>query len=175
MNAIVAISKNNIIGYSNGKLIEKPSIDMKFFTHMTLNGMVIMGRKTWETFKKPLPNRTHIVISKNQELELPKGVHQYFSFQPAFANLQNSWLIGGASLYKQALEFCDGIFITRTKENALEENAIYFPFKNDEISQIFSKNIILYSSNDISIEYYFKTVKNNNLINKASQFFITYS
>lgn len=160
MNAIVAISQNNIIGYQDGSLIDKPSFDMKFFKMMTSfdnDNTVIMGRKTWETFNnKLLPNRRHIVISKNikntsenpELLNVVKDLDNY--------NFNNCWLIGGAQIYKSYLDKCDGIFITRTKTIAPEENAVYFPFNDFELDYIFPNHVLISETPDYTIEYYSK-------------------
>ena len=160
MNAIVAISQNNIIGFQDGSLIDKPSFDMKFFKMMTsfdTDNTIIMGRKTWETFNnKLLPNRRHIVISKNikntsenpELLNVVKDLDNY--------NFNNCWLIGGAQIYKSYLDKCDGIFITRTKAIAPEENAVYFPFNDFELNYTFPNHVLISETPDYTIEYYSK-------------------
>ena len=65
ISAIVAVDNNWGIGY-NGNLLEKIPEDMKYFKELTLDNWVVMGRKTWDSLpKKPLPNRQHLVITRN--------------------------------------------------------------------------------------------------------------
>ena len=83
---IVATGLNNEIG-AKGDLLWRLPKDMLWFKENTLGADVIMGRKTYESFPekyRPLPNRTNIVISRNQSLDLPKGAHLVHSLEEAF-------------------------------------------------------------------------------------------
>lgn len=114
------------------------SEDLKRFKELTKGGTVIMGSKTFfaipEKFR-PLPGRLNIVLSRNENLELPQGVRLANSFEEAMVAAENSqreiWIMGGAEIYKLALEYskdCE-IYITRIKGNATCDT--FFPeFEN---------------------------------------------
>ena len=120
MNIIVAIDENNGIGKNNNLLTHIPE-DLKFFKQKTINSVVIMGRKTLESFpnKKPLKDRVNIVITsdKNYNIEGAIIVH---SLDEAIeeANKYNKeiFVIGGASVYKQFLPFANTLYITQIYE-----------------------------------------------------------
>ncbi len=112
---IVAASENNAIG-KNNDLIWHLSHDLKRFKTLTNNHHIIMGRKTFESFPKPLPNRTHIVISRQEDYKVPKGVIVVSSLQKAIAVAKHDaqpFIIGGGEIYKQAMHIANKIELTR--------------------------------------------------------------
>ncbi len=105
---VVAKAKNNAIGKDNDLLWHLPD-DFKFFKNTTKGHHIIMGRKTYESLGKPLPNRTSIVITRNENFRLPEGHHVVKSFSAALEICENKdldevMIIGGGQIYKQALE-----------------------------------------------------------------------
>ncbi|MBU2950769.1 dihydrofolate reductase [Tamlana agarivorans] len=116
---IVAAAENNAIGKDN-KLIWHLSDDLKRFKTLTNGHHIIMGRKTFESFPKPLPNRVHVVISRQQDYAVPEGVIVVNSLQNAIDFCKNDpqpYIIGGGEIYKQALPVADKIELTRVHEN----------------------------------------------------------
>tara|TARA_B110000444_G_scaffold202254_1_gene194461 strand:- start:142 stop:612 length:471 start_codon:yes stop_codon:yes gene_type:complete len=114
LNAILARSKNNVIG-NDKKLVWNFRCDMKFFKEITMGHTVIMGRKTYESIGKPLPNRLNIVLSR-QDLNI-KGVIVVKSIEEALRVSKNNhdtnpFIIGGAEVYKLAEPYIDKYFIT---------------------------------------------------------------
>ena len=75
VSAIAAMAKNRVIG-KDGDLPWNIPADMKFFRDKTTGHIIVMGRKTFESFPKPLPNRRHVVITRNPDYKVPEG---YFS------------------------------------------------------------------------------------------------
>ncbi len=115
LTIIVAAGENNEIGKDN-KLIWHLSDDLKRFKKLTSGHHIIMGRKTFESFPKPLPNRTHIVISRQENYSAPEGVIVVNSIEEAIKKTQNAsqaYVIGGGEIYKQALPFTSKIELTR--------------------------------------------------------------
>ncbi len=116
-------SKNWGIG-KNGDLMFRLPQDMKFFRETTQNSVVIMGRKTLESFpnKKPLPNRVNIVISRNPDFN-PDGVIVAKTIEDA-VKIANSYenkeifIIGGAKIYEAMLPYADTAYITKVFEDA---------------------------------------------------------
>jgi dihydrofolate reductase len=108
---IVATSKNKVIG-SNNELIWKLSSDLKRFKELTTGHPVVMGRKTYESIGRPLPNRRNIIITRNSEYEV-EGCETVSSLEEALLLTNNDcFIIGGGEIYKQSLEVADKIYLT---------------------------------------------------------------
>ena len=108
---IVAMSKNRVIG-NNNELIWKLSSDLKRFKELTTNNPVVMGRKTYESIGRPLPNRRNIIITRNLEYEAD-GCEIVSSLEEALLLTNNDcFIIGGGEIYKQSLEIADKIYLT---------------------------------------------------------------
>ena len=123
---IAATSQNNALGKDN-KIIWHLPDDFKRFKELTSGHHIIMGRKTFESFPKPLPNRTHIVITRQQNYA-PEGCIVVNSIEGAFEicpKNEDVFLIGGAEIYKLGLPFTDKIELTYINET-FEADA-FFP------------------------------------------------
>jgi dihydrofolate reductase len=115
---IAATSLNNALGKDN-KIIWHLPDDFKRFKELTSGHYIIMGRKTFESFPKPLPNRTHVVITR-QEKYNPEGCIVVNSIEEAFAvcpKNEVAFLIGGAEIYELGLPYIDKIELTLINEN----------------------------------------------------------
>ena len=117
MNIIVAVDKNWAIGYQN-KLLNSIPEDMKFFRETTTGKVVVMGRKTLESFPngRPLKNRVNIVITNQKDYEVPGAVVLH-SVEEALEyvkqyNSDDVYVIGGESIYEQMLPYCDVAHVT---------------------------------------------------------------
>lgn len=127
LSLIVAAAENDAIGKDN-QLIWHLSDDLKRFKKLTSGHHIIMGRKTFESFPKPLPNRTHIVITRQQDYKVPEGVIVVNSMEDAIDAARkdsNPFVIGGGEIYKQALPFATKIELTRV-HHEFEADA-FFP------------------------------------------------
>jgi len=127
LTIIVAASENDAIGKHN-KLIWHISDDLKHFKNLTSGHHVIMGRKTFESFPKPLPNRTHVVITRNLNYKVPEGVILVNTLEDAIKTCSNDpqpFVIGGGEIYKQAILVADKIEITRVHESFTADT--FFP------------------------------------------------
>lgn len=130
MNLIAAVDRNWAIGNKNKLLVSIPK-DMKFFREETTGKVVVLGRKTLETFPggQPLKNRTNIILTKSADYsvngaivvnnidELMEELKKYKS--------EDIYIIGGESIYKQLVDACDVAHITKI-DHAYEADA-YFP------------------------------------------------
>ena len=130
MNIIVNVSKSWGIG-KDGDLLFHIKGDMKFFKETTINNVVVMGRKTLESFPNglPLKNRTNIVITGNRDYQV-KGAVIVHSIEEALKEVEkypaeDVYCIGGDSIYKQMLPYCDTAHVTKI-DFAYEADA-YFP------------------------------------------------
>lgn len=119
MNAIFALDSNNGIGINNSLPWPKNNEDMSWFRQHTLDSVILMGRKTWESIgEKPLPRRDNVVISNQSTVKnCDIAVGGTFpniekKINKMFPNKQK-WLIGGAQLFNQWIPFCEKIVVTR--------------------------------------------------------------
>ena len=111
---IAAVAENNALGKDNKLLWHLPD-DFKRFKNVTSGHYIIMGRKTFESFPKPLPNRTHIIITRQKNYTFPDCI--------IASNLENAlelapkneavFIIGGGEIYKQSIDIADKIELTR--------------------------------------------------------------
>lgn len=129
ISAIVAVDNNWGIGY-NGDLLETIPEDMKYFKELTTNNVVIMGRKTWDSLpKKPLPNRTNIVITsqKKGDENGAKFMTLEDAMRYAIVNRPTDvFIIGGGEIYKKLLPICNRVYITKILKNHKDIDT-YFP------------------------------------------------
>ena len=118
MNIIVAADKNWAIGKDNKLLVSIPA-DMKMFRQETTGKVVVMGRKTLESFpgKKPLKNRVNIVLTSDNSYQVDGAVivHDMDELHEELKkyNSQDIYVIGGESIYRQLLDECDVAHITK--------------------------------------------------------------
>ena len=123
---IAAIAKNNALGKDN-KLIWYLPADLKRFKKVTLGHHIIMGRKTFESLGKPLPNRTTIIITRNKNFT-QHGCIVVNSLNEAIEATkedENPYILGGAEIYKQALNIADKLDLTFVHQNF--EADVFFP------------------------------------------------
>jgi dihydrofolate reductase len=128
ISLIVATDLNNGIGKSNALLCHLPA-DLKYFRQTTTGHHIIMGRKTYESIGRPLPNRTNIIISSNRDLLIP-GCVVVHSLQAAidFAKTQGEtevFVTGGGTVYIEALTMAHKIYLTRIQHQF--EADTFFP------------------------------------------------
>ena len=119
LTIIVATGEDNAIGKDND-LIWHLSDDLRRFKSLTNGHHIIMGRKTFESFPKPLPNRTHIVITRQKDYKVPDGVivvHSLNDALDAARSDHNPYVIGGGEIYKQAMDIATMLEITRVHAN----------------------------------------------------------
>lgn len=124
---IAAAAENNALGKDNDLVWHLPD-DFKRFKKLTSHHHIIMGRKTFESFPKPLPNRTHIVITRNSEYDAGEGIIVVDSIDAALdavLNDDNPYVIGGGEIYKLALDQATHIELTRV-HSSFEADA-FFP------------------------------------------------
>ncbi|UKJ06411.1 dihydrofolate reductase [Solitalea lacus] len=126
ISIVVAKAENNVIGKNNTLIWHLPA-DLKYFKLLTTGNTIIMGRKTYDSIGKPLPNRRNIVISRNTELNIP-GCDVVNSLEEALkitSNENEVFVIGGAEIYKQALTLANTLYVTEVKAGF--EGDAFFP------------------------------------------------
>ena len=131
---IVAVNPQGVIGKDGNMPWHYPA-DLQRFKRLTMGGVVIMGRVTWESLPvKPLPGRLNLVgTSRPDDLELPDGVLACPGLKAALAAAEarapgkDIWIIGGARLYKEALAHADLIDMTHVPDVVEGEGLVFFP------------------------------------------------
>lgn len=131
INIIAAITDNNALGKDN-KLLFRLKKDMAHFKNITTDNVVIMGRKTYESIGKTLPNRVNIVLSRNMESN--EDFYTFDSIEKAIEWSKENYpqkeifIIGGASVYDKALkdDIVDKLYMTKIKQTVEDADA-FFP------------------------------------------------
>lgn len=111
---IAAVAENNALGKNNQLLWHLPD-DFKRFKSVTTGHHIIMGRKTFESFPKPLPNRTHVIVTHQKDYQ-PEGCLVVDSLQKAINVCpidKETFVIGGGEIYRQSIDLCDKLDITK--------------------------------------------------------------
>lgn len=136
LSIIVAIGENNVIGKNNDLIWHLPR-DMKHFKDTTTGHYIIMGRKTFESNGRSLPNRTNVVISRDENYKA-EGCVVVHSLQDAIQEAENDpevFIIGGGKIYAQAMQIADRIYLTKIHHSF--EGDTFFPEVNmDEWKEI---------------------------------------
>jgi dihydrofolate reductase len=129
ISAVAAVGDNGVIG-RGGRLPWRYPEDLWRFKKLTSGHAVIMGRRTFESLPRPLPDRPNLVLTRDPNLRLPEGVLQFTSLEAALQACRESgerevFIIGGAQIYAQALPLCDRLYLTQVHQNF--EGDTHFP------------------------------------------------
>ncbi|NHM00704.1 dihydrofolate reductase [Flavobacterium difficile] len=127
LTLIAATSTNNALGKDNQLVWHLPD-DFKRFKALTTGHYIILGRKTFESFPKPLPNRTHVIITRNKNYEAPEGCIVVSSLENAIEvcpKNEEIFIIGGGEIYKQSIDIADKVELTRV--HTIVEADTFFP------------------------------------------------
>ena len=126
LTIIAALSRTRVIGKNNQLPWNIPD-DLKNFKKLTTGNTVIMGRKTFESIGRPLPNRHNIVITtslhKTEGIEIAHTIQE--AIEKAKARNKEAFVIGGATIYEQAIPFADKLILSHIKKDY--EGVTYFP------------------------------------------------
>ena len=118
ISIIVAMAKNRTIGVDNTLPWRCPE-DLKHFKALTMGHSMIMGRKTFESIGRPLPGRTTVVVTRDPALKI-EGCLIAHSLQEAIkacGNDSQTFIVGGAEIYTQAIDFVDTLYITEIQQD----------------------------------------------------------
>ena len=143
ISIIVALARNRAIGL-NGNLIWHLSADLKYFKRVTTGHTVIMGYKTFLSLpnRKALPNRRNIIISSHLE-QAPEGFELAHSIQEAVNMVhdeEETFVIGGGSIYEQFLPHADKLYLTRIDKEF--EADTYFPYIDFDEWNLIDVNVV---------------------------------
>ena len=155
LSIIVAKAKNNTIGKDN-KLLWHISDDLKRFEELTTGHVIIMGRKTFESLGKVLPNRKHIVFSQNPDFKVNDEnveiVHSMLQLQEYIEDDKENFVIGGEMIYNLLMPYVKKMYVTEIDKDF--DGDTFFPRINDEIwKEISRENGPEDSNNNLKYEY----------------------
>lgn len=134
---VVAADEKNGIGYHNKLLCHLPN-DLKYFKTLTTGHGILMGRNTFDSIGRPLPNRTNLVLSR--QIAFLEGAEVFADIPSAIQyaddiGLTHLFVVGGDSIYKQALSFCSKVYLTRI-HHAFEADAHFVALDSNEWNQV---------------------------------------
>ena len=156
LSIIVAKSKNNVIG-KNNKLIWHIPDDLKRFKTLTTGHTIIMGRKTFESIGRVLPNRNHVVLTRDKNYKINNENVQVvtdISKIDKFINDNNeNFVIGGESIYKTLIDKCQKLYITQINKDF--DGDAYFPQIDDNKFKITEQ--IKGPKDENNFDYYYIT------------------
>ena len=154
LSIIVAVAKNNVIGKDN-KLIWHLPEDLKRFKRLTSNHTIIMGRRTFESLGRVLPNRKHVILCNDQELNIDDEnveVLEDISMLDSYINSdEENFVIGGATIYRLLLPYAKKLYITHINEEF--DGDVYFPEISDDIWKVESTEKGLKNEDPFDYEY----------------------
>lgn len=153
ISLIAAIGKNRELGKGNTLLWDIPE-DMKHFRETTRGHVVVMGRKTFKSIGRPLPNRVNIIVSRDKNYQVPEECLKVASIEEAIEKAiprekSEVFIIGGAQIYSLALPYADKLYITRV-DKEFPEADVFFPDYSE-----FNKVISERTSSDENFSYTF--------------------
>ena len=133
LSIVVAKAKNNIIGKNNELVWHLPE-DLKHFKELTTGHTIIMGRKTYESLGKPLPNRKHIIFSQNPDFKVHEEnvqvVHSLLEIQDLIEGKEEAFVIGGAMIYNFLMPYVKKMYVTEIKQEF--DGDAFFPIIDSE-------------------------------------------
>ncbi len=150
ISIIAAVGKNNELGLNNSLIWHLPK-DLLFFKNITLNHKIIMGRNTYLSLGKPLPNRENVILTSNKidcdELTIIHNIKEILT--KYLNNEEEVFIIGGASLYEYFINYAQKLYLTQI--NKTHNADVYFPAfnKEDFYKDVIDNNI----ENNISYEH----------------------
>ena len=155
LSIIVAKAKNNVIGKDNQLIWNLPE-DLKRFKSMTENHTIIMGRKTFESLGRVLPDRKHVVFSQNPDFQVNdenvEVVHSMLQIQQYIESDEEAFVIGGAMIYGLLMPHVTKMYITQINEN-FEGNIIFPKFDTEKWEVIEREEGIKDENNKFDYEY----------------------
>ena len=154
ISIIVAMGKNNVIGYENKMPWHLPR-DLQYFKEKTTGHTIVMGRKTFESLGRVLPNRKHVVLTR-REIDFPEEVAVINDIQKVIdlsSDLEEElFVIGGGNIYDQFLPYADRLYVTLIEEEF--KGDVYFPtIPLDEFKEVSREKGIKDERNQY--DYYF--------------------
>lgn len=126
ISLVAAVAKNGVIGKSNDLPWYLPE-DLRHFKKLTTGKTILMGRKTFESLGRTLPNRKHLVITRQPNYHAPEGVEVYHAVSAALAAhpSEDIFVIGGGEIFRETIGLADALYITEIEKE--HDGDAYFP------------------------------------------------
>ena len=155
LSMIVAVAENNVIGKDN-KLIWHLPEDLKRFKRLTTGHTIIMGRKTFESLGRVLPNRKHVILCNDMEMNIDNEnieVLEDISMLNEYINSEEEhFVIGGATIYNLLMPYANKLYLTLIHEEF--EGDVYFPeIKEEDWKIVYKEDGIKNEENPFDYEY----------------------
>ena len=155
LSIIVAIANDNVIGKDN-KLIWHLPEDLKRFKSLTTEHTIIMGRKTFESLGRILPNRKHVILCNDMEMNIDNEnveiLEDISMLKKYIDSDEENFVIGGATIYKLLMPYADKLYITKINESF--DGDVYFPEVNEnEWQEVKREKGLRNESNPFDYEY----------------------
>lgn len=155
LSIIVAKAKNNIIGKNNELVWHLPE-DLKHFKELTTGHTIIMGRKTFESLGRVLPERKHIIFSQNPDFKVNdenvEVVHSLLQIQDLIEGKEESFVIGGAMIYNFLMPYVKKMYVTQINQD-FEGDAFFPKIKEEEWQEVERKAGIKDENNNLDYEF----------------------
>ena len=162
LSIIVAKAKNNIIGKDNKMIWHLPE-DLKHFKELTTGHAIIMGRKTFESLGKVLPDRKHIVFTQNPDFKVNDNnveiVHSLLQIQDLIEGEEEAFIIGGAMIYNFLMPYVKKMYVTEIKEE-FEGDAFFPKISENTWKETSREKGIKDEENPLDYEYLYYTITN---------------
>ena len=159
LSIIVAKAKNNVIG-KNNELIWKLPEDLKRFKQLTTGHTIIMGRKTFESLGRVLPNRKHIIFSQNPDFKVNDEnveiVHSMLQIQEYIEDKEEHFVIGGAMIYNLLMPYVTKMYVTQIDKEF--EGDAFFPRIDENKWEVVEKSEVMEDENS-HLKYEYITYK----------------
>lgn len=163
LSMIVAMAKNYVIGKDNQLIWHLPE-DLKRFKKLTTGHTIIMGRKTFESLGRILPNRRHVILChdmamkiENENIEILEDISMLEKY---IQSEEEHFVIGGATIYRLLMPYANKLYITKIEEEF--EGDVYFPeIKEEEWQEVEREEGIKNEKNPFDYEYITFIKKNN--------------
>lgn len=159
LSIIVAKAKNNVIG-KNNELIWKLPEDLKRFKQLTTGHTIIMGRKTFESLGRVLPNRKHIIFSQNPDFKVNDEnveiVHSMLQIQEYIESEEEHFVIGGAMIYNLLMPYITKMYVTQIDKEF--EGDAFFPRIDENTWEVVEKSEVMEDENS-HLKYEYITYK----------------
>ena len=157
LSIIVAKAKNNIIGKDNKLLWNLPE-DLKHFKNLTTGHTMIMGRKTFQSLGRVLPNRKHIIFSQNPDFKVDdenvEVVHSLLQIQNLIEGKEEVFVIGGAMIYNFLMPYVKKMYVTEIEKEF--DGDTFFPVIDNNIWKEISREKGIKNEKN-NLDYYFVT------------------
>ena len=166
ISLIVAMASNRAIGL-DGQMPWHLSADLKHFKQVTMGAPIIMGRKTFDAIGRPLPGRRNLVVSRNPDYS-PSGCEVFADINSALqacADLDEVFIIGGATLYQALLPYADYLYLTEIHQT-FEADTLFPDFDRQVWQEVARQDI----DNDTNVDFSYSFLKLANLQKQAIRF-----